>query len=155
MVKTGKNNERNMHAVTHGIATYNSLLRTKINDYLKEQLKECGYDDLVPSYGALLSIVYRNGGTVQIKVIYDSLLKQKTTITEMINRLVKLGYLTKSQCTEDKRVTYVSVTERSKAFKSDFDRISRELMNKIYGGFSEKEKQEFVDFMARAIDNFD
>lgn len=144
-----------MDAVTHGVATYNSLLRTKINDYLKEQLKACGYDDLVPSYGALLSVVYRNGGTVQIKVIYDSLLKQKTTITEMINRLVKLGYLSKSQCTEDKRVTYVSATDRAGRFKSDFDRISKELMAKIYAGFNDREKQELVDLMTRAIENFE
>ena len=144
-----------MDAVIHGAATYNSLLRTKINDYLKEQLKACGYDDLVPSYGALLSIVYKNGGIVQIKVIYESLLKQKTTITEMISRLVKLGYLTKSQCTEAKRVTYVSVTERANAFKADFERISQELMNKIYDGFSDKEKQKFVDLLAKAIENFD
>lgn len=144
-----------MDAAIRGVATYNSLLRTKINDYLKEQLKACGYDDLVPSYGALLSIVYRNGGTVQIKVIYDSLLKQKTTITEMVNRLVKLGYLTKAQCTEDKRVTYVSATDRANAFKADFDKISQALMNKIYGGFSDDEKQKFVDLMAKAIDNFD
>lgn len=144
-----------MDAAIRGVATYNSLLRTKINDYLKEQLKACGYDDLVPSYGALLSIVYRNGGTVQIKVIYDSLLKQKTTITEMVNRLVKLGYLTKTQCTEDKRVTYVSLTEKANNFKVDFDRISKELMDKIYGGFSDDEKQKFVNLIAKAIDNFD
>jgi len=143
-----------MGAVINGVATYNSLLRIKIDDYLKEQLKDCGSDDLVPSYGALLSIVYRSGGTVQIKVIYDTLLKQKTTITEMINRLVKLGYLTKSQCQEDKRVTYVSVTEKADAFRKDFDRISKELMEKIYGGFSDEEKQELVDLLARAIENF-
>jgi DNA-binding MarR family transcriptional regulator len=144
-----------MDAVTHGVATYNSTLRTKINDYLREQLKECGHGDLVPSYGALLSIVYRNGGTVQIKIIYDSLHKQKTTITEMINRLVKLGYLTKSQCCEDKRITYVTQTEKAVEFRTDFDRISGELKAKIYHGFDEDEKQKFVDLMVRAIENFD
>jgi Mn-dependent DtxR family transcriptional regulator len=44
----------------------------------------------VPSYGSVLSVVYKNDGYVQIKTIYDSLSKQKTTITESINRLTKL-----------------------------------------------------------------
>ena len=39
-----------MKAVTGGVATYNSLLRTRINDYLREQLKEYGYSDLMPSH---------------------------------------------------------------------------------------------------------
>jgi Transcriptional regulators len=144
-----------MKAVTGGVATYNSLLRTRINDYLREQLKEYGYSDLMPSHGAVLSIVYKNGGTVQIKVIYDILRKQKTTITESINRLVKLGYLTKAQCISDRRVTYVSLTEKSKAFKRDFDEISAELKEKVYKGFSEEEQQQLVDLLNRAIENFD
>ena len=144
-----------MKAVTGGVATYNSLLRTRINDYLREQLKEYGYSDLMPSHGAVLSIVYKNGGTVQIKVIYDILRKQKTTITESINRLVKLGYLTKAQCISDRRVTYVSLTEKSKAFKRDFDEISAELKEKVYKGFSEEEQQQLVDLLNRAMENFD
>ena len=88
-------------------------------------------------------------------MIYDILRKQKTTITESINRLVKLGYLTKAQCISDRRVTYVSLTEKSKAFKRDFDEISAELKEKVYKGFSEEEQQQLVDLLNRAIENFD
>lgn len=143
-----------MNEMNRGIATYNSLLRTQINDFLKLMLKEIGKDELVPSYGTLLSIVYRNGGKVQIKTIYDTILKQKSTITEMINRLVKLGYLEKHSCVEDKRVTYVVVTEKAIAFEPDFNRISKNLMEKVFEGFTEEEKDEYVRLMLKAIKNF-
>ncbi|MCY6369263.1 MarR family winged helix-turn-helix transcriptional regulator [Clostridium ganghwense] len=136
------------------IATYNSLLRDRINDFLKMKLKEVGADDLVPSYGSLLYVVYTHGGRVQISVLYNTLLKQKTTITEMINRLVKLGYLKKEKCAEDRRVTYVIATEKAMDIKKKFDNISEDLLNKLYDGFTEGEKSEFVRLMQKAIKNF-
>lgn len=143
-----------MNENNRGIATYNSLLRTQINDFLKNKLREAGNEDLVPSHGTILSLVYRNGGRVQIKTIYDTLLKQKPTITEMINRLVKLGYLRKEGCQEDKRVTYVVATEKALTFQQDFNRISQELITKVFDNFSEEEKDEFTRLMIKAIKNF-
>ena len=137
-----------------GAATYASRLRTKMNEFLREELKACGRGELVPSYGSVLSVVYKNDGRVQIKTIYDSLAKQKTTITESINRLVKLGYLTKETCPTDARCTYVQATEKALSFRDDFARISEELRQKVFEGFTQEGQQAFVVLMARAIDNF-
>ena len=142
-----------MHETIKDIATYNSLLNTMINDYLKNKLREIGNDDMVPSHAAILSIVYANGGKVQIKTICDTLLKQKTTITEMINRLVRLGYLTKEDCTVDKRITYVIATEKALDFQKKFEMISNELLDQVYQGFSEEEKIEFTRSMLKALRN--
>lgn len=136
------------------IATYVSLLRIKMNDFIKIKLKEVENYDLVPSYGALLSLLYKNDGKVQINTIYNTLLKQKTTITEMINRLVKLGYIKKEKCTEDRRVTYVVLTEKSLAFKDDFQNISKKLLDQTLKGFTEEEKVEFVRLISKATKNF-
>lgn len=137
------------------IPYYTSRLHTKINDYLKDELKKCGYGELIPSYGALLSVVYRNGGKVQIKTIYDELQKQKTTITESINRLVELGYLTKSGSPTDARCTYVSVTDKADDFYKDFKKISAELKDEIFEGFTPEEQEEFSALLERAVANFD
>mgnify|MGYP003780551439 FL=1 len=143
-----------MNATPMGVAAYTSQLRTKINEFLRDELKSCGYGELVPSYGSVLSVVYQNDGFVQIKTIYDSLCKQKTTITESINRLVELGYLTKETCPTDARCTYVQATEKALALKEDFGRISKELREKIFKGFSGDEQQQLADLMVRAIGNF-
>jgi DNA-binding MarR family transcriptional regulator len=142
-----------MNATPMAIAAYTSQLRTKINEFLRDELKASGYGELVPSYGSVLSVVYKNDGHVQIKTIYDSLCKQKTTITESINRLVELGYLTKETCPTDARCTYVQATEKAMVFREDFRRISKELRDKIFKGFSDNEQQLFADLMVRVIDN--
>lgn len=143
-----------MKATPMGIAAYTSQLRTKINEFLRDELKACGYGELVPSYGSVLSVVFQNDGNVQIKTIYDSLCKQKTTITESINRLTELGYLTKETCPTDARCTYVQATEKAFAFQKDFSRISGELKQKIFSGFSAEEQQTLSELMVRAIENF-
>ncbi|MCT4631564.1 MAG: winged helix DNA-binding protein [Firmicutes bacterium] len=138
-----------------GTATFNSILRTNINEFLRLKLKEYGRSELVPSYGSVLSVVFENGGKVQIKVIYDLIQKRKSTITEMINRLVKLGYLEKEKSEEDKRVTYVVATQKALDFKEDFHEISNELFEKLFKNFSEEEKILFADLIVKAIGNFE
>lgn len=142
------------HSV-NGLATYNSLLRTHINEFLKKKLKEIENNEILPSHGSLLYIVYKNGGRIQIKDIYDTLLKQKSTITEMIKRLVNLGYLEKETCINDKRVTYVRATEKALKFQPEFNRISDELLEKLYFNFSKEEKDELVRLVFKSIKNFE
>ena len=48
-----------MKACPEGTASYNSLLRTETDDYLRARLKEVGGDELILSCGALLSVVLR------------------------------------------------------------------------------------------------
>ena len=143
-----------MNDAYRGIVTLNAQLRVLVDDYLKMKLKEIGHDELIPSYGALLSLVFRNGGKVQIKDIYDKIPKNKSTITEMINRLVKLKYLVKVTCSEDKRVSYVVVTEKAIELQPFFQEISVELLTLFFQGFDEEEKIKFAELMKKAINNF-
>lgn len=137
-----------------GIATFNSVLRVKINDHIKLKLRESGNIDLVPSHGSILSLLYDHEGRMQIKELYDILLKQKSTVTEMIKRLEKLGYITKEECSDDKRVTFVVATQKAWDFKEDFDQISHSLLEKVFTDFTEKEAEEFVRLLKKAINNF-
>ena len=143
-----------MNARPEEAPAYISYLRTKINEYLRSELKACGHGELVPSYGAVLHEVYSHDGEVQIKDVYDSVCRQKTTITESINRLVELGYLSKSACPTDARCTYVRATDKAMAFKPEFDRISRQLRERYFQGFTEAEQELFVRMLGRIMDHF-
>lgn len=137
-----------------GVATYNSVLRTLINDFLKSELKRKGNSELVPSHGSILHYIYEQDGKVQIKDIYDVMPKRKSTITEMIKRLVKLGYLKKEQCPQDKRVTYVYATQKALDFESDFREVSQNLHDKVFNNFTIEEAEELVRLIKKASRNF-
>lgn len=131
----------------------NSIISTAVQDVLKQELKRVGYTDLAPNHFILLYIVYKNGGRVQIKYICDSMLKQKSTITEMIIRLVKLGYLVKEGDSEDKRVMYVVATQKALDFQKYFDEIFDHLTNIMFHGFSEEEKTVSFTLLKKVISN--
>lgn len=137
------------------IASYNSRLRTHIDEWLRRHLDASGYGELSPSHGAVLSIVFKNGGRVQVKTICEALHKGKPTVTEMINRLVRLGYLEKSTGDEDGRAVYVAATEKALAFRGEFNAISQELHDTILDGFSDEEAATLARLLGKACDNFE
>ena len=137
------------------IATFNSKLQTQVHLFIRNRLQAINNSELTPSQGNLLDLVYLNGGKVQIKALYDTMIKPKTTITEMIKRLVQLGYLTKETSKNDKRISYVIATPKTQALKKDFQRISDELFEKFFSGFKESEKNDLVRLLAKAIKNFE
>lgn len=131
-----------------------SSLNTSLNDVLKVKLRDIGNTELIPSYGALLWIVYKNNNKVQIKQVYESLKIQKSTITEIIKRLVKLEYLTKEVSENDKRVSYIIATEKALEFKKAYDEITEETLEKMLHSFSEIEKDLFLKLIYKANENF-
>ncbi|MFZ2756979.1 MAG: MarR family winged helix-turn-helix transcriptional regulator [Atopobiaceae bacterium] len=147
-------NESTYHVDPAYVASYNSRLRTRINEWLRRQLDAAGYSELSPSHGAVLSIVYKSGGKAQIKTICEALRKGKPTVTEMVNRLVRLGYLEKCACPEDGRAVYVSATPKAVEFHDEFETISKELRETILAGFSEEEAADLARLLERAADNF-
>lgn len=143
-----------MNSNFEGFITYNCLIKTEIDEFLKSKFKEHGHEELKPSYSKILDLLYRNNNKIQIKCIYECLSNQKSTITEMINRLVKLGYLQKVSCPNDRRVSYVIATEKAISFKDDFNKISQELLNKVFSNFSDSQKEDLTKLIKKIVNNF-
>lgn len=137
----------------HEAILFNSIISTAVQDELKQELKRLGYTDLAPSHFMLLYVVYKNGGRIQIKCICDTMLKQKSTITEMILRLVKSGYLVKEGHSEDKRVMYVVATKKALEVQKYFEEIFDHLTTKMFHGFSEEEKATSFTLLQKVLGN--
>ena len=75
------------------------------------------------------------------------------TLTSMIKKLVDQGLVTIEQSDQDKRKKLVVLTERGWAQKEIGDRVSKELGEIFYQGFSDQEIREFEDFQERIISN--
>ena len=75
-----------------------------------------------------------------MKDLASTIHRDKSTITALVNKLIKLGYIKKEQDEKDVRVTLISLTQKGREFKKDFDEISKEVIKKLYLGFDSKEK---------------
>jgi DNA-binding MarR family transcriptional regulator len=131
-----------------------SKTKKKMTKFIEEQLIEEGINDLVPAYGNILTALYNHEGRLMMKDIARIVGKDKSTITALIKSLIILDYVKKVKSKEDKRITYIELTEKSYAIKSKFDRISNNLNKKAFHGFTRKEKENFLKLLKKMNNNF-
>ena len=75
------------------------------------------------------------------------------TLTSMIKKLVDQGLVTIEQSDQDKRKKFVVLTELGWEQKEIGDRVSKELGEIFYQGFSNQEIREFEAYQKRIISN--
>jgi DNA-binding MarR family transcriptional regulator len=137
------------------IVYFMSRTRNKMLQFIEEQLRKNGLDDLIPSHGNILTALYENDGTLTMKKIAETIGKDKSTITPLVNKLVELGYTTKEKKQLDKRVTYIILTNKGKQMQEKFSNISNEVYRAAYKGFSAEEKEVFLRLLKQLNNNFD
>lgn len=137
------------------IVYFVSKTKKKMMKFIENQLQEKGINDLVPSYGNILTVLYDHEGAMSLKDIGELLGKEKSTITTLVNKLQKQGYVDKVKGQEDRRNTYVCLTEKGKEIESKFREISTEVQNTAYRNFTEEEKKELLRLLKKLNQNFD
>jgi len=137
------------------IVYFISKTKKKMLNYIQKQLKEKDLNDLVPSYGNILTVLYDNDGKLNMKEIGQLIGKDKSTVTPLVNKLLRLGYIKKEKCKEDRRITYVKITEKGKEIENKFNDISKEVYSTAYKGFSVEEKEELLKLLKKLNNNFD
>ncbi|MCJ7690255.1 MAG: MarR family transcriptional regulator [Clostridiaceae bacterium] len=132
-----------------------SKTKKKMTRFIEKSLKEKGLDDLVPSYGNILTVLYNNNGRLSMNQIGKIIGKDKSTITALVNKLSKLEYVKKEKCIEDRRVTYIILTEKGRAIEGKVNDISEKVNLIAYKNFSKKEKDIFLELLKKMNNNFD
>jgi len=127
-----------------GIAGQIGRIREKANALIERELKDRGIKGIVPAHGAVLSFLLQQSQPVAIKAVVENVRRVKSTVTVMIDTLVKHGYIRKLPCETDSRVTYVELTPKGRRLRKDFEEISKALLSKLYGDMSEKDRERLV-----------
>ena len=79
--------------------------------------------------------------------------RDKSTVTALVKKLIDFGYVQKEPDRNDSRVTLVKLTKSGRALREDFDEISKTLLQRVYKGFTEKEKEVMVHGLERINSN--
>jgi DNA-binding MarR family transcriptional regulator len=79
-----------------------------------------------------------------MKELADKIGRDKSTVTALVDKLIKHGYAEKTRDIEDNRVVFVTLTEKGKELKPMFEKISQDLLSKVYKDISQNEKEELI-----------
>ena len=78
---------------------------------------------------------------------------QPATITKMIQRMEKAGFVERRHDREDQRVSRVYLTAAGRAVREDVQQVWRRLEEEAFAGFTEKESLVLRQFFLRIRDN--
>ena len=126
-----------------------SKIHEKGNRFIINELKNSGAEGLVPSHGDILVCLYKNS-KMTMKDIANCIHRTKPTVTVLVDKLEKLGYLKREASVEDNRSTNIVLTQKGEDFKVIFEKISKELNKMLYKNLS-PEESELIEKLLKKI----
>ena len=115
-----------------------SKIHEKGSRFIMERLKPIGIEGLVPSHGDILAVLYGCGKST-MKEIADKIHRTKPTVTVLVDKLEKLGFVKREKSPDDSRVTFIVLTEKAKEFEHVFKKISKDLNILLYKNLTDEE----------------
>ena len=128
-------------------------IREKTNRFIIQELRKRDIEGLGPSHGDILINLYQHDG-LPMAELAKKIHRDKSTITTLVDKLAAAGYVKRVKDPNDRRITYICLTEKGKALKTGFYEISQELLERIYTGFSDLEKELVVRLLERMLKNW-
>ena len=120
-----------------------SKIKEKGNRFITEQLQQNGINGLVPSHGDILVVLYQHE-KLTMKDIANKIHRTKPTVTVLVDKLEKLGFVKREKSYEDSRVTYFMLTQKGYEFPPVFEKISSDLNSLLYKNLTDEES-ELID----------
>ncbi len=101
---------------------------------------------------ALLRALWEREGMTQTELA-RRLCVQPATITKMVSRMEKAGFLRREPDPEDQRVSRVYLTPSGRAVRADVERTWEVLEREAFTGFSPEERVLLLKLLLRVRDN--
>jgi len=115
-------------------------------------LKKSGIDEINPAQGRILFVLW-NKDEIPISELARRTMLSKSTLTSMLDRLEKAGYVVRVPSKEDRRTVLIKRTEKDKSLENKYIQVSNEMTNLFYHGFAQKEIDDFENYLKRILDN--
>ncbi|WP_420842542.1 MarR family winged helix-turn-helix transcriptional regulator [Fervidibacillus halotolerans] len=93
---------------------------------------------------AVLELLYHKGEQ-PIQKIGQKVLLASSSITYVVDKLEKKGYLVRQPCPNDRRVIYAVLTDEGKKMMEKIFPMHREAMMEILGGLTTEEKEWTIE----------
>jgi len=116
------------------------------------KLKNNKLDELNSAQGRIMFVLWNNNN-LPIHELSKETQLSKSTLTSMLDRLEKAGYIKRTPSKKDRRKIIINLIKVDKEFEQNYINVSKEMLNLFYNDFSEEEIDSFESFLKRLLDN--
>ena len=115
-------------------------------------LRENNMADLEGARGRIIFALWGKDG-VPIKTLCEKTSLDKSTLTGIIDRLERDGYIERKPSETDKRSTLICLTGKEQEFAKNVQKVSNQMNKIFYKGFSDEEIIQFDSMLERILVN--
>ncbi|MDE4086222.1 MarR family transcriptional regulator [Planococcus maritimus] len=101
-----------------------------------------------PTEFAVLELLYHKGRQ-PLQKIGGKILLASGSITYVIDKLEKRGFITRVNCPTDRRITYAEITEEGEAFMADIFPAHEQKIHELTAALSPDEKEQAIELMKK------
>ena len=115
-------------------------------------LRENDMADLEGARGRVIFALWGKDG-VPIKTLCEKTSLDKSTLTGIIDRLERDGYIERKPSETDKRSTLILLTGKEQEFANHVHKVSDQMNTIFYKGFTDEEITQFESMLERILTN--
>ncbi|MEH7547583.1 MULTISPECIES: MarR family winged helix-turn-helix transcriptional regulator [Bacillaceae] len=139
--------------IKYDTASMVGKIRDAVNNVILSELGQHGVNGIAPSHGDILVCLYDKNG-LSVKELAEKIHRTQPTVTVLIDKLQKLGYVERIKSCEDSRVTLIKLTKKGVQLEPIFREISDKINSVIYGGLTDTEKEQLEHLLERILNRF-
>lgn len=133
------------------ILNYASRLREAGNAFILDELEKVGLKDIAPSHGIVMHLLFE-AGELNMSELALRARRTKSTLTTLVTKLEKSGYVERLPDPTDSRGVKVRLTDKGKSLEPAFIAISDGLQNLILSKLTEDEAVQLESLLAKCVD---
>lgn len=131
-----------------------SRIRENANKFICKELETSGITGIVPSHGDIMAVLFKSHKCT-MKELAANIRRTKATLTVLVDKLEKIGYVKREKSSQDSRVTYITLTKKGFDLKPVFEDISKKLNNLVFTDISEKEGETLHKILEKINKNLE
>ncbi len=117
-------------------------------------LDESGIDEFNGAQGRILYVLWQSDA-ISISSLSSQTSLANTTLTSMLDRMERGGLIERRSDPNDRRSRLIVLTDKARALRGEYERISQQMNERYYAGFAEEEIVQFEAYLQRVLNNLE
>ena len=120
--------------------------------HVKKLNQELGKFGLHKGQPIMLLLLSKQDGIPQSELVHEMDITP-ATVSTMIKRLEKAGFVIRKRNAKDERISNVYLTDAGRSICSKLYNLQKEMEAVVFSGFSAEEKESIRSYLERILDN--